>query len=105
MARGLIDTDPTGTDGYAVTTTGGNQQTRSPVGFGPAPAMASTADRSAESQMAGAPAQVATMGPGQSHLDTVFASSGWTREDVLVLAALLQLGMWLALLYIELNDG
>jgi len=33
-----------------------------------------------------------------SHLDSLFASSGWTREDVMVVAAGVQLLMWVALL-------
>lgn len=39
-----------------------------------------------------------------SHLDSFFATTGWTREDVLVVAAVVQLGMWLALLYLEVNE-
>jgi len=38
-----------------------------------------------------------------SHLDSFFAESAWTREDVLVLAALVQLLGWAALLYLEVN--
>lgn len=40
-----------------------------------------------------------------SHLDSFFAQSAWTREDVLVVAAVVQLVAWTALLYIEVNDG
>jgi hypothetical protein len=40
----------------------------------------------------------------ESHLDSFFDDSGWTREDVLVLAAAVQLGMWVALLYLEVTD-
>ena len=38
-----------------------------------------------------------------SHLDSFFVQSGWTREDVLVVAALIQLIAWLLLLYMEAN--
>ncbi|WP_336001451.1 hypothetical protein [Halorientalis halophila] len=38
-----------------------------------------------------------------SHLDSFFDSSGWTREDVLVVAAGVQLVAWAALLYLEVN--
>ena len=39
-----------------------------------------------------------------SHLDSFFASSGWTREDVMVVAAGVQLLMWVALLYLEVTE-
>ena len=39
-----------------------------------------------------------------SHLDSFFASTGWTREDVMVVAASLQIIMWLALLYLEITE-
>lgn len=38
-----------------------------------------------------------------SHLDSFFDQSGWTREDVMVLAALVQLLAWGSLLYIEVK--
>ena len=39
-----------------------------------------------------------------SHLDSFFASSGWTREDIMVVAAGVQLLMWVALLYLEVTE-
>jgi|GEM_PF-6481876 len=42
---------------------------------------------------------------GMSHLDSFFASSGWTREDVMVVAAGVQIAMWIALLYLEVKNG
>jgi hypothetical protein len=39
-----------------------------------------------------------------SHLDSFFAESALTREDVLVVAAVLQLLAWAALLYLEVNE-
>ena len=41
---------------------------------------------------------------GESHFDSIFASSGWTREDVMVVAAGVQLLMWVALLYLEVTE-
>jgi hypothetical protein len=38
-----------------------------------------------------------------SHLDSFFDGSGWTREDVLVVAAVVQLLAWGALLYMEVS--
>ena len=38
-----------------------------------------------------------------SHLDSIFAGSGWTREDVMVVAALLQILAWVSLLYLEVS--
>lgn len=39
-----------------------------------------------------------------SHLDSFFDQSGWTREDVLVVAAIVQLLAWSLLLYLEVSD-
>ncbi|SEN04345.1 hypothetical protein SAMN05216388_1001231 [Halorientalis persicus] len=39
-----------------------------------------------------------------SHLDSFFASSGWTRVDVLVVAAGMQIALWLVLLYLEVTE-
>jgi len=39
-----------------------------------------------------------------SHLDSFFAQSGWTREDVLVVAAGMQIALWLVLLYLEVTE-
>lgn len=38
-----------------------------------------------------------------SHLDSFFDSSGWTREDVMVVASAVQLLAWAALLYVEVQ--
>ena len=44
------------------------------------------------------------MGAGvNSHLDSFFQSSALTREDVLVVAAVVQMLAWAALLYLEVN--
>ncbi|MFD1588715.1 hypothetical protein ACFR9U_17185 [Halorientalis brevis] len=40
-----------------------------------------------------------------SHLDSFFDQSGWTREDVLVVAAMVQLLAWSVLLYLEVSDA
>ncbi|MGB9987316.1 hypothetical protein [Salarchaeum japonicum] len=39
-----------------------------------------------------------------SHLDSFFDASGWTREDVMVVAAGIQILMWMALLYLEVSE-
>ena len=39
-----------------------------------------------------------------SHLDTFFANSGWTRDDVLVVAAVANVSLWLILLYLEVSE-
>ncbi len=44
------------------------------------------------------------IGEVDSHLDSFFAGTAWTREDVLVLASLVQLVAWMALLYLEVNE-
>lgn len=46
----------------------------------------------------------ATVANVDSHLDSFFATHGVTREDVMVLAAAVQLGMWVALLYLEVSQ-
>ena len=38
-----------------------------------------------------------------SHLDSFFAGTGWTREDILTLAAMIQVLAWLSLLYLEVS--
>lgn len=38
-----------------------------------------------------------------SHLDSFFESSNWTREDVMVVAALLQIIAWASLLWLEVR--
>ncbi|GAA0648758.1 hypothetical protein [Salarchaeum japonicum] len=38
-----------------------------------------------------------------SHLDSFFSGSGWTREDIMVVAAGIQILMWTALLYLEVQ--
>ena len=38
-----------------------------------------------------------------SHLDSFFAESGWTREDVLLAIGVIQVAAWLALLYLEVQ--
>jgi hypothetical protein len=40
-----------------------------------------------------------------SHLDSFFATSALTREDVLVVAAVVQMLAWGALLYLEVSDS
>ncbi len=42
--------------------------------------------------------------PVNSHLDSFFETSALTREDVLVLASLVQLVAWMALLYLEVTE-
>lgn len=37
-----------------------------------------------------------------SHLDSFFQSSGWTRDDVLLLVSVIELAL---LAYLALNDG
>ncbi|MCU4716863.1 hypothetical protein [Halapricum hydrolyticum] len=44
-----------------------------------------------------------TSTPSRSHLDSFFEGSQWTREDVMVVAASIQIVMWLALLYVEVK--
>lgn len=39
-----------------------------------------------------------------SHLDSFFQNHAMTREDVLVVAAVVQLVAWSALLYLEVSD-
>jgi hypothetical protein len=39
-----------------------------------------------------------------SHLDTFFRRRAMTREDVLVLASMAQVGLWLVLLYLEVSE-
>lgn len=39
-----------------------------------------------------------------SHFDSFFATSGWTREDVLMVAGLVQVAAWVALLYLEVSE-
>lgn len=39
-----------------------------------------------------------------SHLDSWFSARGYTREDVLVVAAVVQMLAWAALLYLEVSD-
>lgn len=98
QGRGLIDYDERSGGGYAITS-GGNQRTRSPVGYGPAPAMA------ASRTGATATGAVAPIGPGQSRLDPLFARSSWTREDVLVVSSILSLFLTLILIYVRYTDG
>ena len=43
-------------------------------------------------------------GAGQSHLDSFFQGSGWTREDVMLLAVLLQ-AVLLVAWYVEVRDA
>lgn len=58
-------------------------------------------------QSQGLDATVNTAAVGQqsvnSHLDSVFDASGWTRDDVMVVAAAIQLLAWAALLWVEVN--
>jgi len=57
------------------------------------------------------PKQYHTMGAtsstaaSASHLDSFFDGSRWTREDVMVVAATIQIVMWLALLYVEVKHA
>lgn len=39
-----------------------------------------------------------------SHLDTIFANSGWTREDILVVAAALDVVLFALLIYLEVGE-
>jgi hypothetical protein len=39
-----------------------------------------------------------------SHLDSFFRRRAMTREDVLVLASMAQVGLWLVLLYVEVYE-
>ena len=48
-------------------------------------------------------ASTTTAGGVNSHLDSWFDTHAMTREDVLVLAAIIQLVGWVALLYIEVQ--
>lgn len=104
MQSGLIDYDPT-EGGYAITSGGNQQRTRSPVGYGPAMAASRTAQQGAQPQGLAATGEVAPIGPGQSRLDPLFATSAWTREDVLVISSVLSLVLTMALLYVRFNDG
>lgn len=64
-----------------------------------------TGGNSTQNGQAGLQTDVETEDLGlESHLDSFFNASGWTREDVLVIAAALQIGLWLALLYLEVTD-
>jgi len=64
-----------------------------------------TGGNSTQNGQAGLQTDVETTNVGlESHLDSFFNSSGWTREDVLVIAAALQIGLWLALLYLEVTE-
>jgi|GEM_PF-5008029 len=48
--------------------------------------------------------QQAVVGEVNSHLDSFFATSALTREDVLVVAAVVQMLAWAMLLYLEVNE-
>lgn len=75
--------------GYGLTATSTSATTQSPdVTASQRQPLAATGDRSE-----------------MSHLDSFFANSGWTREDVMVVAAGAQLGMWIMLLYLEVKNG
>lgn len=52
----------------------------------------------------GSPEMTTTGQDVESHLDSFFNRSGWTREDVLVIAASVQIAMWVALLYLEVTE-
>lgn len=39
-----------------------------------------------------------------SHLDSFFANSGWTREDLMLVLGTAQVLAWLALLYLEVRE-
>ena len=43
-------------------------------------------------------------GPGESHLDSFFQASGWTREDVMLLAVLVQAVILIAW-FVEVRDA
>ncbi len=43
-------------------------------------------------------------GTGQSHLDSFFQASGWTRDDVMLLAVLLQAVILIAW-FVEVRDA
>lgn len=51
----------------------------------------------------GLEASVST-GPVESHLDSFFDGSGWTREDMLVVLTLFELALFAMLVYSEVNS-
>lgn len=79
-------------------------------GYSPSPGygLTATSATTTTGQSQSAPSQTPVSVEGDrsemSHLDSFFASSGWTREDVMVVAAGVQLLMWVALLYLEVSD-
>lgn len=95
MMRGLVhetESGPQVTAAYTATTaddlSGGNSTGSTAANADTAAAVTSTGDPGAFAAV-------------DSHLDSFFAGSGWTREDVLVVAALVQLVAWSILLYNE----
>jgi len=100
MLGGLVHQTDDGPQVTAAYTAAGSQF----GGNSQAPAAtASTAAETTASVTSTAGEQPVT-GEVNSHLDSFFQSHALTREDVLVLAAFVQLLAWAALLYLEVNE-
>lgn len=75
-------------------------------GFDPATGYGLTATSAATSQPDAGEASITTTSgqAGISHLDSFFEQSGWTREDVLVVAAALDVVMFALIIYLEVSE-
>jgi hypothetical protein len=105
MLRGLVHETADGpqvSNAYTATDTtasaGGNSEdaavTATAVGANAETAASVTSTSSEESAVAGV----------NSHLDSFFSTSALTREDVLVVAAVVQTLAWVVLLYLEVRE-
>lgn len=103
MLRGLVhetESGPQVSNAYTATDTsqtGGNSSSEVTVTAGGS----STNAEASVTSTAGEPSVDATV---NSHLDSFFATSALTREDVLVVASVVQMFAWGALLYLEVNE-
>lgn len=83
----------------------GAASTTSPTGSPPAPGVEATGGQPSGGGV-DTSTNVSDVGATtiNSHLDSFFDASGFTREDVLVLAGAAQICLWLALLYLEVRQ-